>query len=214
MADAFAGAEQAVDQDKMAALNTLATFGRQGMEQVVLNKKRATDAQRNLATQNVKLPWENRGITLHRGLGQNQMDALAKIGADSTQAYVQDAGDAQKFLGSEQGMAQKVNAGYYDQVRQAVPGMRAEAGRQADEYRAAYEQRQADFAAQQQAQQLQRQEALLSIQSLQDERTARDAEAALTPEAKAARAAWIAAMVAKNPTPPQRQRQRVGGFTL
>ena len=189
MPDAFAGAEAAVNQDKMAALNTLATFGRQGMEQAVLAKNRAADAQKNLATANATQPWATTMGTGYaesrQNLNQAQTDALAQIGAKGAQAYSQDAADAASFLGSEQAVANKVNANFYGQVQQAVPGMRANAAQAADEYRAAYEQRQADFAAAQQEQELRRQEAALSMQMMQQEADQRRAEWLASPEGQA-----------------------------
>jgi hypothetical protein len=189
VADAFAGAEGAVNQDKMAALNTLATFGRQGMEQAVLNKQRASEAQTGLATANATQPYAttmNAGMKSGRqNLNQAQMDALANIGAAGAQAYRQDAADAATFLGSEQNMANKVNANFYGQVQQAVPGMRANAAQVADEYRAAYEQRQADFAAAQEEQALRRQEAALQLQIIQQEADQRRAAFLASPEGQA-----------------------------
>lgn len=185
MADAFAGAEGAVNQDKMAALNTLATFGRQGMEQAVLAKQRAGQAQTRLATANATQPFSSVPYSPGQNLKQTQMDALASIGAKGAQAYTQDAGDAAKFLGSEQGVAGKVNANFYGQVNQAVPGMRANAGQVEDEYRAAYEQRQADFAAAQQEQALRRQEAAMQLQMIQQQADQSRLEFLSSPEGQA-----------------------------
>lgn len=197
MGDAFAGAEGAVNQDKMAALNTIATFGRQGMEQAVLAKQRAGQAQTGLATANATQPWAATRPTGVGARGQNlnqaQVDALATIGADSASAYTRDAGDAASFLGSEQGVAQKVNANFYGQVGQAIPGMRSNAAQVADEYRAAYEQKQADFAAAQQEQALRRQEAALQLQTIQQGAAAEQAAFLASPEGQAIAAALRAA---------------------
>lgn len=197
MADAFAGAESQVNQDKMSALTAVAQFGRAGLEQAALNKQRAAQAGTSLATANATAPWASTLRTGYaesrRNLNQAQTDALAAIGADATQAYNQDATDAQSFIKGEQGVAGKVNANYYGQVGQAIPGMRTSAAAQADQYRAAYEQRQADFAAAQQAQELMRQEAALRMQALQQDADIQRQMFLASPEGKAIAAALAAA---------------------
>ena len=198
MADSFAGAEGQIDQDKMSALNTVATFGRQGMEQAVLAKKRASEAQTGLAQANATQPWANTMRTGYsesrQNLNQAQVDALAAIGAKGAQAYTDDAAGAQRFLGNEQGVAQKVNANFYGQVKQAIPGMRANAGAVEDEYRAAYEQRQADFAAAQQAQALQRQQAAMELAAIQQRAEIERQMFLASPEGQATIADYVRAM--------------------
>ena len=209
MADAFAGAEKQIDQDRMSALTAVASFGRQGMEQAALAKQRADAAGSGLASANATQPWETtqptRYSTSRMNLNQAQTDALAAIGADSTSAYSRDAADAHTFLGAEQNTAQQVNSNYYGQMQQAVPGMRSAAAAQADEYRAAYEQRQADFAAAQEQQAIQRQMAAMQLDEIKRRSMIDQAMFNNTPEGKSILAAE-AAKRHKNRGPTRRMR--------
>ena len=185
MANAFAGAETQIDKEKMSALNALASFGRSGLEQAVTAKQQAKSSS----------------LSLVNGIGKAQSNA-----------FVRDASEAEKFLKTEQNIAGRVNSNYFNQARQAVPGLRANATAVEDEYRAAYQERQAAVAAQAARDKELRQQALLQQQAIrqqmaQSAEMARLAQAAeqeraarASPAAQAAneriRAATIAAMSA------------------
>jgi len=169
VADAFAGAESQVDQDKMSALNALASYGRGGLEEAALTRQRAQSGATELATANTTPGLFYNGAAGVDALGQDAHNALAAIGADQSNAFVRDASDAQSFLKGEQGVAAQTNATYYGQARQAVPGLRSNAAAIEDQYRSAYQERQAAVAAQAARDAEMRQQAILTQQGIQQQ---------------------------------------------
>lgn len=143
--DQFAGAEQDIDQQKASALAAVAQFGRRGLEESAVQAKRSSTAADTVDTAvNTVASSQLGGLRVDsRGMAE-----LGAITDPSQAAYAADAAQRTELLGAEQGAAAAVNSNYFDQARQGVPAMRSNAQAIAEQYRRAYEQRQADVAAQ------------------------------------------------------------------
>jgi hypothetical protein len=160
--DQFAGAEAQVDQDKAAALATLAQFGRAGLEQSVLTAKKSSTAAKTAYDGTNEI-----GNTI--GVSDSMQKELDAIVNPGTQAYAADSAARSNVLQTENAAAAKVNGLYFDQARQAVPAMRSSAAAIQEQYRKAYEQRQADVAAQIARDAEMRRQAALQEQAIRDQ---------------------------------------------
>lgn len=157
--DQFEGAEAQVDKDKAAALATLAQFGRRGLEQSVLTAKKSSTAAETSYDGTNEI-----GNTIRvSDAAQRELDAIINPG---TAAYAQDAKARHKTLETENAAAQAVNGLFFDQARQAVPAMRSSAAATQEQYRRAYEERQASVAAQAARDAEMRRQAILQQQAI------------------------------------------------
>lgn len=162
MADSFAGAEADVDSQKKSALDALAAFGRRGLEAAVVSQLEGNRVQTDAAKANTAF-----GDKL--GVGAAGQAELSALGAAGREAYASNGAQTASFMASENRAAGSVNANYFGQLRQAVPLARTEAQQMADQYRAAWEERQAQAAADAEAQRLALQTAALEQQALRDQ---------------------------------------------
>lgn len=137
--DQFAGAEQSVDEQQASALATLAQFGRRGLEEAVAGQKSAEAARSGMEADAARAggQW---------GVGASGAKELAALTAGQG-AYVDNATQNVALIQRENDAANAVNANYYNQVKEAVPLLRTNAASITDQYRRAYEERQAAAAA-------------------------------------------------------------------
>jgi len=161
--DQFAGAEQDIDQQKASALAAVAQFGRRGLEESAIQAKRSADSASTVDTAVNTAAGTSLGGLRVDSRGMAELGALTQ---PSQAAYAQDASQRTDFLGAEQGAAAAVNSNYFDQTRQAVPAMRSNAQAVAEQYRRAYEDRQASVAAQAALDAQLRQQAALQNQAI------------------------------------------------
>jgi len=158
MADAFAGAERQIDQQRQAALNALAQFGRGGLEQAAatqrLSQQAASRSQQGVASDVADF-----------GIGGAGAAELAAFSAPSEAAFSRDAAGNAFLLKGENRAARAVNANFFGQARQGVSALRSNAQAIQEQFRAAAEERRRQQEAQLALFQEQRQRALAQMQA-------------------------------------------------
>ncbi len=184
-ADQFAGAEGEVNQQRAEALAALAQFGRRGLEEAVLGQRETAgvaQAARTASTQG--------------GNGAGMSGALrGELGAATDRAmgaYTTDAARRTSFVAGENAAAQVVNDTYFKQTAEAVPMMREAAAETVNEYRQAYEERQAAVAAEKAEREEARQQAAIAL-GMQQAAMAQNAAIASAQMAASREAAAMAA---------------------
>lgn len=155
-ADQFEGAEGAIDQQRAEALAALAQFGRRGLEEAVLGQREVAGVAgeaRTAATVGGRSSGMNEALS-----GELRASTDRALGA-----YTADATRRSSFLSGENAASQVVNDTYFKQAAEAVPMMREGAAETVNEYRQAYEERQAAIAAEKAEREEARQQAAIQL---------------------------------------------------
>lgn len=174
MPDQFEGAESSVEKQRLDALNALATFGRRGLEQAVAAKQASTTTSQGAQQDAISAA---RGV---RGMPAGLDTELAGIAGRALDPYAVSAQRTGDMLSREGTAAGKVQSNYFRQAAEAVPMLRTNAAALEDQYRKAYEERQAAIAAEQARQEEMRQQAAAMLAAEQEQARAANAAAAAT----------------------------------
>lgn len=133
--DQFEGSEDSLNQQRMDALNTLATFGRRGLEQAVASRQADVNNQAAGGAAGVEYASMVGGDANFQKQLRDQAGAALKPYGQTDQRTVD-------MIGRENQATQSVNDNYFRQAAEAVPLYRQNAADITATYRAAYEDKQ------------------------------------------------------------------------
>lgn len=138
--DSFAGAEDEARSQRVEALKAVAQYGRAGLELGAVAARELD--QRTQATGQAQTQLGNR-FEIPQGLREQLAQGVRATAAP----YAQDNRASQAALEQEFGALSQGQDTYFGQVAEAVPALRAENQQIVEQYRQAYEERQAGIAA-------------------------------------------------------------------
>lgn len=180
-ADQFVGAQDDINKQRTDALNALAQFGRRGLDAAVARRQQTEGAQQGLVQQ-----AQAAGGTFDPYGNKNQQAAVGQALAGSARQalnpFVGLSQGTEAMVGRENQAQQQVEGNYFNQAAQAVPLYQQNAQDIVSQYKAAYDERQAQQAHQLAMEAEQRQQAAAQLSAIQAQANAQ-APSAPTPGA-------------------------------
>lgn len=193
--DKFEGAEASARQQRMEALETIATFGRRGFEAALAH-------ERDLRGRVSSFDKGARGVADDFRVPAGMRGEMAGSIRSAFQPYVDDARSAASQFQGEIGAQQQMAKTYYTQVEQAVPALRENAKQITEQYRQAYEERQAQIRAEAEAREQERRQAAEALNAqMRQQRELAQAQMAAAAQMSAAQLAAIQASAPVAPPP-------------